>query len=333
MAYIRQLANGKWQAQVERHGHRVSESLDTKIEAQRWGRDKEIELDALKGSKGKTLAAAVAYYLKTVSNTKRPGAVDWERRRFAAMQAHFGPKAALSKIDSAAVGKWRDERLKTVSGATVLREANLLRNLFKLAKNEWKWISHEPFQGVRLPEEAQARQTVWRWPEIRRVLRYCQAGGPKQQEVGRAFHIALRTAMRLSEVLNAKLAGRIAMLPQDKMTGGPVKVPLTRHGFRLLAKCPPFTVSANEASVLFAQACQACGVRQKGVDGATFHDARATALTLLARKVDVMTLARISRHRDTSLLYRIYYRESAEDISGRLQNMSPSLAGANGRKG
>lgn len=317
MAYITKVGD-KYRVLVERHGMRPSKMCDTKLEAQTWGRDKEIELDALKGSKGKTFAAAVAYYLKTVSNTKRPGAVDWERRRFAAMQAHFGPKAALAKIGTAEIGQWRDARLKTVSGATVLREANLLRNLFKLAKNEWKWISHEPFQGVRLPEEAQARQTVWRWPEIRRVLRYCQAGGPKQQEVGRAFHIALRTAMRLSEVLNAKLSGRIALLPKDKTTGGPVKVPLTRHGVRLLAKCPRFTVGANEASVLFAQACQACGVREKGVDGATFHDARATALTLLARKVDVMTLARISRHRDIALLTRVYYRETAEEIAARL---------------
>jgi integrase len=317
MAYIRQLANGKWQVQVERHGHRESESLDTKVEAQRWGRDKEIELDALKGSKGKTFAAAVAYYLKTVSPTK-VDAVEWERRRFSAMQEFFGADKALAKITSAEIGKWRDKRLETVSGSTVLREANLLRNLFKRARNEWKWISHEPFQGVFLPEEAQARQTVWRWQQIRRVLRYCEQGGPKQQEMGRAFHIALRTAMRLSEVLSAKLLGKIALLPKDKTTRAVVKVPLTRHGARLLAKCPPFTVGPNEASVLFTQACQACGVREKGQDGATFHDARATALTLLARKVDVMTLSRISRHRDIALLTRVYYRESAEEIAARL---------------
>jgi integrase len=316
MAHIKKVGD-KYRVWVERHGMRPSKMCDTKLEAQVWGRDKEIELDALKGSKGKTFAAAVAYYLKTVSPTKA-SAVEWETRRFAAMQEFFGPAKPLVKITSAEIGKWRDKRLETVSGSTVLREANLLRNLFKLARNEWKWISHEPFQGVRLPDEAQARQTVWRWPQIRRVLRYCEQGGPKQQEVGRAFHIALRTAMRLSEVLNAKLSGKIALLPKDKTTRTEVKVPLTRHGARLLVKCPPFTVGPNEASVLFTQACQACGVREKGKDGATFHDARATALTLLARKVDVMTLSRISRHRDISLLTRVYYRESAEQIAARL---------------
>ena len=33
---------------------------------------------------------------------------------------------------------------------------------------------------------------------------------------------------------------------------------------------------------------------------------------------DVMTLARISRHKDLSLLLNVYYRESAESISARL---------------
>lgn len=317
MAYIRKYGD-KWRAEVEKHGNRATKLCDTKAEAQRWSLKKELELDALKGSKGKTFAAAVAYYLQTVSTTKREGAVAWEQKRFEPMLAHFGEKTALAKITSAEVGKWRDVRLKTVTGSTVQREANLLRNLFKLAKNEWKWIEHEPFQGVRMPEEAGARQAVWGWREIRRVLRYCEVGGPKQQEIGRAFHIALRTAMRLSEVLNAKLVGKVALLPKDKTTKEPVKVPLTRDGVRLLAKCPPFTVKANEASVLFSQACQACGVREKGKDGATFHDARATALTLLARKVDVMTLARISRHRDIALLQRVYYRETAEQIAARL---------------
>jgi len=41
--------------------------------------------------------------------------------------------------------------------------------------------------------------------------------------------------------------------------------------------------------------------------------------TLLARRVDVMTLARISRHKDLRILLNTYYRESAEDIAARLK--------------
>jgi integrase len=49
-----------------------------------------------------------------------------------------------------------------------------------------------------------------------------------------------------------------------------------------------------------------------------FHDARATSLTMLSRRVDVLTLARISGHRDLSLLLRVYYRETAQEIAARL---------------
>lgn len=321
MAYIAKHGDG-WRAQVVRKGVRKSAVWPTRREAAAWAARVELEIDGGKITRtDRTFAAACAHYLDTVSTTK-VDAVDWEKRRFAAMQAFFGPDTALSSIDSALVGKWRDKRLQTVSGSTVLREANLLRNLLKLARDEWKWIEHEPFKGVRMPEESDVRETVWGWQQIRRVLRYCESGGPKQQEVGRAFHIALRTAMRLNEVLAAKLAGNIALLPREKtskqVVRAPVKVPLTRHGVRLLRGGKPFTVTANEASVLFSQACQACGVRERGVDGVTFHDSRATALTLLARKVDVMTLARISRHRDINLLHKRYYRETAEQIASRL---------------
>lgn len=319
--YIRKVGD-KWRVEVERHGHRPSKLCDTKAEAQRWGIAKELELDALKGSKGKTFGAAVTYYLKTVSPTK-VDAVEWERRRFADMSAFFGDKTPLVKITSAEVGKWRDHRLETVKGSTVLREANLLRNLFRLAHDEWKWIAHEPWKGVRWPEGSEDKELIWGWREIRRVLRYAQQGGPKQQEVGRAFHIALRSAMRLNEVVAARLSGQIALLPREKnsrkVVAAPVKVPLTRHGRRLLAACPPFTVGANEASVLFSEMSEQLGIRTKGQRGGlTFHDSRATALTHLARKVDVLTLSKISRHRDINILRRKYYRETAEQIAARL---------------
>lgn len=49
----------------------------------------------------------------------------------------------------------------------------------------------------------------------------------------------------------------------------------------------------------------------------TFHDGRATALTMLARKYDILTLSRISQHKDLKMLAR-YYRESSAEIAARL---------------
>ncbi len=55
------------------------------------------------------------------------------------------------------------------------------------------------------------------------------------------------------------------------------------------------------------------------VKNKTFHDARASALTWLARRVDVLVLARISGHRDISLLHRVYYRATAAELAKGLR--------------
>lgn len=88
---------------------------------------------------------------------------------------------------------------------------------------------------------------------------------------------------------------------------------LIRQGRKLLEKSKPFTVGPDEGSNLFADLCA-----DLLIEGLTFHDARATALTHMARRMDVMTLARISRHKDLRILMNTYYRETAEQISTRL---------------
>jgi hypothetical protein len=90
-------------------------------------------------------------------------------------------------------------------------------------------------------------------------------------------------------------------------------VPITRQAQRLLRRTPVLGVGPNEASVLFSKLC-----RQLLIKGLEFRDSRATALTLMARKMDILTLARISRHKNLDLLRSTYYRETAEEIAARL---------------
>lgn len=313
MAYISKYRE-KWRAQVQKAGVRESAVFDTKREAQAWAIRKESELGATKGARGQTFGAAVTHYLETVSTGKR-SAVDWERRRFDAMLSNFGDETLLAKIDSDAIGRWRDKRLETVTGSTVQREANLLRHLFTLAKDEWKWIADHPFRGVRLPAENEARFQRWRAMDMWRVISAGRRRGGKIRQVTEAFHIALRTTFRLSEALAAPAgydaSRRVVVLPKTK-TGGRTERPVPPKAAKLLAR-EPFTVGPNEASVLFSKLC-----KQLMIKDLTFHDGRGTAMTLLARKVDVMTLARISGNKDINLLFNTYYRESAEEISARL---------------
>lgn len=311
MAHIHQHKDG-WRAQVAKLGVRRSAVWATKREAQTWATRLEAEIEAgkHKAFPDKTLGQAVSKYLATVSSTKT-NAVEWERRRFAAFVGHFGD-VRLSTITSEAIGDWRDARLKTVSGSTVLREVNLYRNMLKIAAEEWKWIESSPFKGVRLPRENEPRKGLWGWRDIRRVLRAPRDG--KTKEMIDAFHISLRTGMRMQEVLAApqNYDPERRVVTVKSKTEAAAQIPIGRIAHRLLLR-PAFTVGANEGSVLFSKL-----TRQLLISGLTFHDARASALTHLARKVDVMTLARISRHRDLKTLMAHYYRESPSDIGKRI---------------
>lgn len=313
MASVKQIG-AKWRAQVAIKGVRRSAVWDTETEARKWAKSTEDEIRA--GLKvGRSFKDAADHYTQTVSTDK--DSPDWEKRRLNAMVEHFGASTEIASIDSAIIGAWRDKRLQTVSGSTVQREANLLRHLFTLASDEWRWVDRNPFKGVRLPKENPPRHQVWTWQLIRRLLRAERTGATA--EMIRAFHISLHTGLRLAEVLGAEFDARRRVLRLGKTKGTRkgviVEVPVTKRAARalpdLLAK--PFTTSANMGSTLFSRLC-----RENLIEGLTFHDARATALTLLSRRMDVMTLARISRHKDLKILLNVYYRESVDDIAKRI---------------
>jgi len=312
VAYIGRFRD-KWRAQIQRHGVRVSKTFETKRLAQAWVVEQEAKATL---AETYSLQQAVDKYLDTVSVQKRD-AVLWEKRRFAAMLDHFG-NVPLSSITTDAIGAWRTERIKTVSGSTILRESGLYRNLFRVAQREWRWIASNPFEGVRLPPSNAPRVQVWRWQQIKRVLRAGQRVGGKTLEVTQAFHIALRTGMRLNEAMAAP-AGfdrgrRIVTFKSTKTAAQGESVPLTKQAYRLMCKMPPaFETDPARASMLFCHL-----LNNLLIKNLQFRDARATALTLMARRMDVLTLARISRHKDLKLLISTYFRESIEDISRRL---------------
>ena len=133
-----------------------------------------------------------------------------------------------------------------------------------------------------------------------------------QLQVGFAFLMSLHTAMRAGEVLRYELRGTVAHLALTK-NGDPRDVPLSARALRLHALCPEYTVTSASLDALFRKARNAAGL-----DGFTFHDSRATALTRLSQKVEAVTLARISGHKNLSQLL-VYYRSTAAEIGAGLR--------------
>jgi integrase len=322
MPYVRPYGNGQFRCEVEKLGVRESKIFDTKGDARKWGYQREDEIEAEKTGRGVTFGQVAGRYLREVS-PKKKNAVEWETRRLDAFKEFFGDSTPILSITRKHIAKWRDARLHTVTGSTVNREANLMSNLFRKARLDWEYMAHNPLEGVDWPDDEDAREIVWSWRQVRRVLRHCQGSqGIKTQQAGIAFHIALRTAMRAKEVLLASKRGQVAVINDSKTTrkGKEVTIPLTHQGRRVMDRYAntPWQVEPNELSVLFHKACLGCGVRRPKVDGPTFHDARATALTLMARRMPVEQLQRVSRHRKVQTLLDHYYRETNEQIAARL---------------
>jgi integrase len=327
--YIRK-QRGKWRVEIERNGVRTSATFQTKAEATAWGVREEAAIMATRRGlyPRKTLAEAFERYRREVS-AKKEGARA-EGLRFDAFVREFPKLCAtiVSEVTTPDLVAWREARLRLVSPGSVRRDATLIRNVFSVARDEWKWLGESPFKGFKVPSDNAPRRTRVQPAHVRAICRWLgyRTGRvqTKQQQVALAFLLALRTAMRSGELLalgddTVDLDKRVATIrhKMQYLTGRPREVPLTKHAVRLLrpmmGRGKVFTVSDTSRDALFRKACKALLI-----DDLHFHDARAEALTRLARKVDVMTLAKISGHKDLKQLLSTYYRETAQEIAARL---------------
>lgn len=140
MATIRKRGS-KWQTQIRRDGFPpLSKSFASKEDAVRWGRGQDRRADA--GELGNTpevsLGTLLVRYERDITCRKR--SADRERFHLRQIARHWIANLELSKLTSAAISAFRDDRLKSVSGATVCKELGLLSNLLKIASNEWGFV-------------------------------------------------------------------------------------------------------------------------------------------------------------------------------------------------
>ena len=328
--------DGTWRAQLATLGVRESKTFNTKAEAAAWAakRETEIREGAATGiQKGKTLDDAFRRYEKEVSVHKRVHRQEILRMSAIGRTVIDGTalqNMKLVEITSNVLGKWRDHRLKVdkVLGSSVNRDLNLLSHVFAAAAREWKWIAMSPTTDVRRPADPPPRDRLYSDDEIERI---CLALGFDRaqtelattgyQRTAVAFLFAIETAMRAGEICGltaTDIVGRTATLQQTK-NGTKRAVPLSRRAMELLALLPEapagqpiFAITAPSLDAVFRKA----KLRAMIVDG-TFHDTRHLAITRLAKKLNVLDLARMVGHRDLRQL-QVYYNESAETMATRL---------------
>lgn len=332
---------GGWRAQIRLRGVKDSRSgFRTKAEAAAWAAEREAAIRrGMGGSSRTTLREALQGFARDVSPSRR--GKKWELVRLNALAAG-GDDAPITFVDLELrnltpdhFAGFRDRRLKQVAAGTVLRELTLLSAVLEWARLEKRWLPQNPIRDIRKPRQPPARTRLIKPDETRRILLALgyEGGAPTgpSQEVALIYLLALETAMRSGELVgmtweNLNLETRVAHIPLSK-NGRPRDVPMLPPAIELWRRMPVgkgrvFSISDESRDVLFRKALAACEI-----EDLHFHDTRATALTRLAREVDVMTLARISGHESIDVLFKRYYREAPEDIATRL------AAPANGASG
>jgi integrase len=319
----------RWRVQVTVHGTRKSKTLPTKSHAQAWARMMERDdADVQSGMiPSKTVNDLLDRYDREVSVHK--GGARWEHIRILKLQRD--PLAAVNTRELSAqdVADWRDRSLAAgLSGSSVNREWALLSAVFDRAIREWGWLKLNPMRMATRPKSNPERKRRPTQDEIDKLLEVMQFDGAYPVSVGQRLAFVMlfgiETAMRTGEMCAMRwqdVSDRVVEIPKTK-NGDARTVPLSRYARELLGTFRKddqepddlvFELKPSQVDANFRK------MRKKaGIDDLHFHDFRREGTTRLAKKVDVMTLAKITGHRDVRILLKTYYAPKMDEVADLL---------------
>lgn len=325
MASIQKRGN-KWVAEVRTKGRYISKSHTSQNAAKDWAWEQERKVGRVEGIMlGKTLTQALERYAREVSPLKK--GARWEMIRLERLKkdniAHF----PMSSIRSDDIDDWIDDRKSTgVKGSTINRELNLLSAVLTKARKKWKWLEINPMENVERPKNPPHRKKTYSPENITLILKALDYSEGKEvitqrQRIAVAFLLSIESAMRQGEIWGI-LAEHIhyddcyVFLPDTK-NGQPREVSLSIKAIKLLKSLNVesgriLPTSQASAGVIFRRALQLAEIT-----GYTFHDARHTAITRLAKKLKILDLAKMVGHEDIRNL-NVYYNPKPKDIADEL---------------
>ena len=321
-------ANGTWQVKIRLASHPAeSQVFDTKARGMAWGYAREAELKAQGKSLTKaTFQEAANKYILDVCPTHKAGSNEAKRLKALCNTAGLLPVLKpIAEVTAVDLSRFRDTRLAQVAVATVRKEMTIIRSMLESARRDWGMIAVNPIGDVKRPPAPPDRNRLFTADETKKILTslgYVKEVTTLQHQVAVALLLAFETGMRSGEmlgltwdVINEK--GKYLTLPETK-NGDQRDVSLSAKAIELLNQLKGlhdtyvFTVTDATRDALFRKA------RDKHkIQNLTFHDSRANAITMLAKKLQILDLARMIGHKDIKNLM-IYYRESATEIANKL---------------
>lgn len=337
MATFDQRPNGKWRAQIRRTGYAAkAKTFRTKIEAEKWARaleaqlDRGVEIDVAELRKTRVSELLERFLRDEVPNRKGGR---WEKVRINLMLKETFATQRMDQHLTQAIAGWVTKRCGEVSAATVNRDLNLLSAIFTIAIREWRIpLPVNPAHNVRRPKvNEQGRGKVWTDADLQKLRDAAAADahrtGTTYDFVVPAVELGLATAMRLGEVCsltvdNIQLEERYAFLPETK-NGDSRRVPLSSRAVDVLKPLIE-AAKAAERNEVFPVSKDVLGLRfrqlraKAGIGDLRFHDTRHTAATRASKVFhNVLELAAFTGHRSLKSLQR-YYHADATELAHRL---------------
>jgi integrase len=327
MAAIQKRGNG-FRVRIIRKGYQTqSKTFSTRIEAVKWARKIETEIDQGVIKPNKTLAnrmldkqlsfgEAAEHYIKNHSIHKRN--CKTETGTIRALIRLWGNDQAQS-IDKAKVFALRDDLLsRGRSGDTVNHYYNAISKIYQMLQTEWSMAVENPIKGIkRLPANPSRTKRINGETEAALLLACEQSTSKLLKPI---IQFALETGMRRGEIMALKwmdidLPRRRAFLHVTK-NGDPRQVPLTLKAVQILNELKGehpeqvFPLSMDGLRRYFDKAIKTAkeNWKSEGVnpfDDLRLHDCRHEALSRLSDAgLNVIELSHISGHKTLAQLAR-----------------------------
>ena len=238
----------------------------------------------------------------------------------------------LHEITPFDIEKYKKERVKKVTPATVNRELSCLRNIYNRAI-QWGKATRNPVKGVKFFKESEGRLRYLEQNEISRLLQECP------YYLKPIVIVALNTGMRLGEILNLKWQdldfNQKFIYIENSKNGEKREVPMNNFLLKMMAQLKEtsnhgdYIFSHKDGSPLkgvyrsFKSACKRAGIKNF-----RFHDLRHTfASHLVMNGVDLKTVQELMGHKSFSMTLRYAHlspdhkRKAIEDLGNRMQKV------------
>ncbi len=322
---------GKWRVKIRRKGFPLTtKTFDTKQEALDWSKVHESEM--IRGvfipkeeKETTTLCKALDRYSEEITPLKKGKSQESYRIKF--WKEQDLAQRTLSSLQGSDFAKWRDNRLKEVEPATVLKELAIISHLYSVCQKDWGMDLVNPIKDIRKPKVSNSRERRFEDKEEGKLFE--ELNKSRSKVIKPLIELALETAMRQGELITTlwkfvDIKKSTLHIPDTK-NGTSRNVPLSINAKKVLSDLLPKdkeikeieNVRVFDISKKGVHACFTASCKKAGILDFTFHDLRHEATSRLAEKLQMHELMKMTGHKTTSQLAR-YYHPKTEDLARKL---------------